>query len=374
MPNMEEVDHSLRKQVDGETPTLHNATFYAFDKTGIIYTGSYGTRDVLGSTPITPDSCFWIGSLTKLSTTIATMIAVEKGLVTLDEDVRRIVPELADIEVLEGFDKNGVPRLRKCTSPITLRQLITHTSGFCYDKMHDGLQKWSDFVGREIGTFAGSYAGVLHPLIFDPGQGWAYGPGMDWAGRTIEIVAKQDLETFMRTHIWTPLGMDSTTFRPWESPELEAKIVEVGHRNPDGTLIKGQVPLVLAMLRGGDPILTNESMDEILRPQLSNPSQFVEVVCGSRRAWLGQTWPEGSTGDFGLGSCINAQAFPGRRAANSANWQGMAGVHAWLDRTNGLGGVFFSQILPPGDKTITECFRACEEAVYAAALKKPSVE
>ncbi len=216
----------------------------------------------------------------------------------------------------------------------------------------------------------------------------------------------------MHTNIWAPLGMDSTTFRPWTRPDLTEKLVELAWRNPDGTLAKGKVPfgylaadccagvglystpedqakLLSALLGGGADIISKESMDELLRPQTADPSHFLSEVCGSKRGHLGQTWPEGSKGDFGLSSSINADNFPGRRAAGSANWQGMPGVHAvshqprslpprqkprtvsagvlalfpvvshhlpltllltiaqWLDRTTGLAGLFMTQVFCP---------------------------
>ena len=87
----------------------------------ILYSGAYGSRDLARSQPVTMDTFYWIASLTKLSTAVATLIAVDKGLVTLDQNVRAIVPELADLDVLEGFDDDGKPLLRKCTAPISLR-------------------------------------------------------------------------------------------------------------------------------------------------------------------------------------------------------------------------------------------------------------
>ncbi|KAI1293159.1 beta-lactamase/transpeptidase-like protein [Xylaria venustula] len=314
------------------------------------------------------------------------MIAVEKGLVTLDQNVRDIVPELTDLDVLEGFDDDGAPRLRKCTSPISLRQLLSHSSGFCYDQFHQGLQRWARHVGKKENTFTGSHNGYLYPLTFEPGHGWAYGSGMDWAGRTIELVAKQNLETFMKANIWTPLGMNSTTFQPWARPDLEARLVELAWRGTDGNLVKGKNPfgpaadccggvglfstphdqakLLAALLNDGDGIISKQSLDELMSPQTQDPSHFLSEVCGTKRAHLGQTWPENSQGDFGLSSSINATDFPGRRAAKSANWQGMPGVHAWLDRTRGIAGLFTTQLLPPGDKVVTNTFCALEEAVY----------
>ncbi|OAA39377.1 beta-lactamase family protein [Metarhizium rileyi] len=342
-PGMESVDLILQSLVNDESRGLHNACFLVMGKERTLYSKAVGWQDVGRTQPVALDSFFWIASLTKLSTAVATLIAVEKGLVTLDQNVRDIVPELACLDVLEGVADDGTPCLKKCTAPISLR-------GFCYDKQHEGLQRWATHVGKKEDTFTGSYSGYLHPLIFEPGQGWAYGPGFDWAGRTIEVVSGQDLESFMQANMWTPLGMDATTFWPKTRPDLEAKLVDLAWRGPDGHLTKGKNPfgpavdccggvglfstpddqakLLSALLTGGAGIISQESIDELLRPQTQDPSHFVSVVCGTNRAHLGQTWPEGSQGDFGLSSSINTADFPRRRAANSANWQGMPGVHA----------------------------------------------
>ncbi|PQE13822.1 beta-lactamase protein [Rutstroemia sp. NJR-2017a BBW] len=381
-PNQDSLSRILEAHVNGESPALHNACFSVAGKdgeynylvqkianskklikiraAGVLYSAAYGSRDLARSQPVTTDSVFWIASLTKLSTAIASLTAVEKGLITLDQNVREIVPELAQLEVLEGFDEDGTPRLRNCTSPITLRQLLSHSSGFVYDKQHEGLQRWAAYVGKTEHTFTGSY---------------------------VEVVAKQNLEAFMKANIWDPLGMDSTTFQPWTRPDLEARLVELAFRTPTGTVVKGKSPyaypaldccggvglystpadqtkLLSALVNGGSSIMSAASMKELLGPQTSDPSHFLAVVCGTNRAHLGQTWPEGAVGDFGLSSSINADDFPGRRAAKSANWQGMPGVHAWLDPKTGLAGLFVTQLLPPGDKVVTKCFGDLERVVY----------
>lgn len=91
------------------------------------------------------------------------MIAVEKGLIALDQNVREIVPELKDLDQLLGFQEHGVgkvsrkPIVKKLTAPITLRQLLSHQSGFSYDQLHPGLQEWSKYHGRKEWTMTGSY-------------------------------------------------------------------------------------------------------------------------------------------------------------------------------------------------------------------------
>src|SRR5215831_2677772 len=97
-----------------------------------LYSGAFGKRDSEGA-PATKDSIFAIASMTKAVTTVAAMQLVEQGKVTLDEPVSKYLPQLAELEVLEGFDASGKPSLRPLKTPVTLRHLVTHTSGFCYD-------------------------------------------------------------------------------------------------------------------------------------------------------------------------------------------------------------------------------------------------
>ena len=144
--------------------------------------------------------------------------------------------------------------------------------------------------------------------------------------------------------------MDSTTFKPELRPDFPPRQMDLAWRNPAGRLIPGKVPLgnpaeaccggvglystpadhaklLTALLTRDNNILKSSSLNEILRPQLEDNKHFVDIVCGSKRTHLGQTWPLGMSGSFGLSSSINADGFPGRRAKNSANWQGMPGIH-----------------------------------------------
>jgi CubicO group peptidase (beta-lactamase class C family) len=108
------------------------------------------------------------------------MIAVEKGLVTLDQNVREVVPELKDLDQLVGFEDHEIgeisrkPIVKKVTTPITLRQLLSHQSGFAYDQLHPGLQEWSKYFGRKEWTMTGSYVGhflSIFALLMTPDLG-----------------------------------------------------------------------------------------------------------------------------------------------------------------------------------------------------------
>lgn len=172
----------------------------------------------------------------------------------------------------------------------------------------------------------------------------------------------------MDTHIWKPLGMHSTTFRPWTRPDLTAHLVELGWRRPNGSLIAGTVPLaspaadccggvglystpndqakLLASLLANDgTLLSPASRAELMKTQVEDDIYFTTAASvtnnvnndTNNNGYVNgqapprphrQLWPTGATGSFALSSAINKDAFPRRRAAGSANWQGMPGIHA----------------------------------------------
>src|ERR1039457_1536796 len=97
-----------------------------------LYAGAFGKRDASG-VPVRVDSIFAIASMTKAVTTVAALQLVEQGKVDLAEPIAGRLPQLANLDVLEGFDAAGKPSVRPARTPITLRHLLTHTSGLCYD-------------------------------------------------------------------------------------------------------------------------------------------------------------------------------------------------------------------------------------------------
>ncbi|KAF2176492.1 esterase [Zopfia rhizophila CBS 207.26] len=419
--------NSLDSILDAYTnPTFNKlvgAVFVAVNKDGrTIYSKAAGHRDINRSKPMTTDSLFWVASMGKIQTAVAVMVAVEQGLVTLDQNIRHLVPELASLELLAGFegDEEGKgadspmenvldfqpgrdgsvegpkkedlrkPILKKVGGPLTIRQLLSHTSGFTYDVSHEGLKRWSAYQKRTAHTFCGSMKGYTHPLIFSPGTSWSYGSGMDWASRVLEVISGLDYEQYMLSHVWTPLGMTSTTFRPHQHPDKVARHVEVGWRNsPASSLTLGQVVLqqpatdclggvgifstpedycrLLSMLvNDGGNLLRPESVNEIFRNQLSETvrKDCMSILQGSGRSQLGQTWPEDVNGGFGLTVAIAGEDFDGRRKKGSVNWCGMPNTHWWVDRESGVAGALFVQVLPPGDGVVTSLFDELEREVY----------
>ena len=105
----------------------------------------------------------------------------------------KLLPELASPQVLEGFDANGAPKLRPANRPLTLRHLLTHTSGFVYS-VWDPLMLEYEKRTNTPGIITCKTAALALPLVFDPGDRWRYGIGIDWAGRAVEAVSDQSLE------------------------------------------------------------------------------------------------------------------------------------------------------------------------------------
>jgi len=156
----------------------------------VAYRGAYG---------IPKDAIFAIASMTKPVTSVAVMQLVEAGKVKLDEPAATYLPELAAVQVLEGG------ALRAPKGPITVRQLLTHTSGFGYEFLNADLHDYAA-KGKIPSAFTGGDGFMKAPLVFDPGARWEYGINTDWLGRLVEKVSGQTLEAYFRQHVFAPLG------------------------------------------------------------------------------------------------------------------------------------------------------------------------
>src|SRR5580704_14941366 len=197
----------------------------------ITYTGAFGMRDSKSGVAVTPESLFMIASMTKPVTSVAAMQLVEQGKLKLDEPASTYIPELGTLQVLHGFDAAGKPILKPASKPVTLRTLLTHTSGFCYDTWYGDMLRWEKVSGKDfpLGTVA-----PLTPLMFEPGSRWQYGTSADWSGRLVETVSGLTLEQYFQKNILEPLGMHDTSFL-LPATKFD-RLVAVSNRQPDGAL------------------------------------------------------------------------------------------------------------------------------------------
>jgi methyl acetate hydrolase len=201
----------------------------AADRNSTLYQGAFGARSKADGTSMALDTVFRIASMTKSVTGVAAMQCVERGQLSLDQPAGEIMPDLANPQVLDGFDADGKPRLRPARRKITLRQLLTHTAGFVYHVWNAELNRYVETT-RAPTVLSGKLAALNMPLAFDPGERWEYGINIDWAGRMVEAVSGQDLDAYMREQIFTPLGMYDTGFIP--TPEQIAHTALACARKP----------------------------------------------------------------------------------------------------------------------------------------------
>jgi methyl acetate hydrolase len=171
--------------------------------------------------------------MTKAVTATACMQLVEQGKLRLDQPAGDILPELAAPQVLEGFDAVDRPKLRPAKRPITLRHLLTHTSGFTYSGWSEALTRYEKATGMPDIAFSKNGA-FQAPLEFDPGDRWQYGISMDWVGKIIEAVTDQSLEIYFRENIFVPLGMTDSGFLI--SSAQRRRVATMYNRQADGSL------------------------------------------------------------------------------------------------------------------------------------------
>ncbi|KAK4228285.1 acyltransferase LovD [Podospora fimiseda] len=195
--------------------------------------------------PMTLDTVFTLASMTKLLTGIAILQLVERGKITLETDVAEILPELSSQPILTGFDtETGEPILTKRKNSILLRHLLSHSSGTSYVFLDENLKKYFEKTGKQLPMPLSPVGGKTvvgrfgYPLLFEPGEGWAYGSGMDWVGEIVRRVGgKGGLDEWVREEILSKVGVerDRITFYP----SSHVKVAGMGNRNEETGKVEG---------------------------------------------------------------------------------------------------------------------------------------
>jgi CubicO group peptidase (beta-lactamase class C family) len=387
MAGFADLDAALRRAV--ESRAMPGVVAVAANDTDIVYEGAFGSRDLGKAAPMTLDTVVWIASMTKAITATAAMQLVEQGKLSLDRPGRDVVPELGQVKVLEGFDGAGVPRLRAPARPITLRHLLTHTAGFAYEIWAPDVARYQAVTGTP-GITTCTNAALTTPLMFDPGDRWDYGIGIDWAGKMVERVSGLTLDRYFQANIFGPLGMRDIAFKI--SPSQRARLATVHQRGDDGTLtpIEFEIPqdpefhmgggglygtaadyLAFArmIMQGGTLEGTQVLKPETVAVMAQNHIGALEVgVLRSAMPSLScdvELFP-GMSKKWGLSFLINTAEAATGRSAGSLAWAGLANTYFWIDRGKRVCGVFLSQLVPFFDRTATGLLETFERSVYRA--------
>jgi len=375
------IDEAMRGAVARKE--VAGVVVMAADRKGIIYQGAFGGADIAEARPLKLDALFRIASMTKAVTSTAAMQLVEQGRFAIEDPVEKYLPEFAKLSVFESFDgATGAYRVRPATKAVTVRHLLTHTSGLGYAFTNPTVRDFKPRAGEEY---------PVGPLVFEPGERWLYSTSTDWVGRLVEKVSGQSLEDYFRQHIFTPLGMADTFY--FVPKDKEARLVTVNRRTADGSIAKESVqPPTSGFTPIGGGGLSSTAYDYLrfTRALLNGGAlDGARILSAGTVALMGQNHigalgvpaqktalPERSD-DFsfiadgrdkwGLGFLITADTVPGKRSAGSLSWGGINNTYYWLDPTRGITGVIVMQFLPFADRKALALYDAFERGVYQIA-------
>jgi methyl acetate hydrolase len=372
------LDASLREPV--ERGLIPFVSAIAVNHDGVVYEGAFG--EARPGTAMRVDSIVRIASMTKALTSLCAVQLVERGTLSLDRPASQVLPEIADTLVLEGVI------LRKPSRPMTLRHLLTHTSGYAYPftspELHAYLAATPGPGGQALET----------PLVCDPGERWQYGVGIDWAGLMVEAASGLGLDDYMERNVLRPLGMIDTAFALPD--EKMSRLTSLCARLPDGDFAdRGITPPIGRNVRDGKSFvsggagLTSTAIDygRFLRFMLCDgeldgvrllgaqgfegmvTNQIGSLVAGSWTSPAPETsydlnFTDGATAGHTLGFLITGRDGPTGRAAGTLRWAGIFNSYYWIDRANDVAGATFCQFLPFLDPVALAVHEAFQSAVY----------
>jgi CubicO group peptidase (beta-lactamase class C family) len=310
----------------------------------------------------------------------------------LDKPVYTILPELATLPIISetGVERNLT--YKDQSNEITLRQLLTHTSGLAYDFSSPLLMAWRASRNEASQSFSGRVVDAMNtPLIFNPRDGWAYGTGVDWAGVIVERVSGTRLDDYFEKNINMPLGMTLTTFHLESKSEVRERLVDLSVRS-NGVLkhmdtffadpvveASGGAGLyssgpdfvaVLADLLRDDPVLLRkDTVDLMFTPQLAEDSlacQDLYSDASSHQHFLG-----GSSRDlkinFGLGGLLLMEEVKNHRLKKpkgTMTWGGATNLTWSINRGIGVALLYASSVWPPLDEPGLGVAEAFETAIW----------
>ncbi|MHC2330904.1 methyl acetate hydrolase AcmB [Bradyrhizobium sp. USDA 4454] len=368
-------------------PRVPGVVAMVTDRHRNIYEGAAGKRRLDRPADMTTDSVFAIFSTTKAITGTAVLQLVEEGKLDLDAPAMTYAPDIGKLQVIEGFDDKGEPRLRAPKRDITTRMLMVHSAGLSYDFINRTYNRLAQERGQPS-VITASKAALMTPLLFDPGERWEYGTNMDWCGQIVEAIAGRRLGEVFKARIFEPLGIHDTTFELTDA--MRRKLAGIHARNADGSLtpMDFELPANPEIHMGGHGLYgTIGDYMRFIRMWLNDGAGEhgrvlkAETVRMAEKNHLGNNKVTAITGvitslandaeffpgqskSWALSFMINDEQAPTGRPAGALGWAGLANLFYWIDRQNGFGGFWATQILPFGDPTSFVGYMSLETAFY----------
>jgi CubicO group peptidase (beta-lactamase class C family) len=345
-----------------------NVVAVAADRDGVIYEGAAGPRAQGEDTVVDADTPLRIMSMTKPVVTVAALALAEQRKLDIDAPVEEYCPEFDALGVLERIE-DGRPILRAPARKVTVKQLITHTSGLGYWFWNADVLAWERAVGAPK-PMSGRRGVLDAPLVAEPGTVFMYSNATDWLGLVVEAVCGRPLDEAITTMVTEPLGMTRTGFALDE--RARAELVPVHLRAPDGRWAASEIELPsrpeyvsgsrglystprdyltfqrMLLGEGTGPEGTTVLMPATVEAMFSNQIGALDFPAEIRTAD-----PESAFGlalgpgyKWGHGLLLNTADQPGRRRAGSGGWMGLFNTFFWVDPAAGVAGALYTQALP----------------------------
>ena len=367
------VSAAMRKAV--ENGEIAGAVTVVVTKDRVLHCDATGLADIGRKEPMTPDSLFWIASMTKPVTAVAVLMLQDEGKLKVTDPVAKYIPEFAGLKTPSGQPAN-----------LTIVQLLTHTSGL-------------GEAPREAASKARTLADVIPlflaaPRQYEPGAKWSYTQsGINVASRIVEIVSGLSFDVFLQKRIFDPLGMKNTTFYPSQKPGVQRVVAY--RKNPTTSKLEAASPpsgfgdeghppygngglfstgpdyarfcqMLLAGGRlGGKRYLSPEAMKLLTTVQTGDlPTGFFQSP---------QFGSHGTNYGWGIGTCILRAPHPGVVAMlspGSFGHGGAWGTQAWVDPVRGVAFILMVQRADFPNSDASDVRRAFQQAAVDG-LGKP---
>lgn len=377
------IDSTLQAFVD--SGAVAGASALVVEQGEEVYFNAVGMADREAGDPMTRETIVQIFSMTKPITGVALMQLYEEGAFQLDDPVSKYAPEFADVRVYAGEDVSGAPILEPPHRAMTIRDLTRHTAGFATGPEDPGvgplLQAADPMHYENTLTEMAERLGSV-PLLFHPGERWAYGPSVDVQALLVERLSGQPFDQYLREHIFDPLGMTQTRY---VIPEGDRdRFAALYRRSDDGTLARvpdeqahafntrdwaltpggfGLTSTLDDYMRFAQMLVNEGELDgtRILEPETVNlmaTDHLPDSV--TDRSWLPSKGQVGFGIDFAVRVRPPASAEENNGVVGEFFWDGAASTLFWVDPANELTAVLFVQVMP-FDGQLHKAFR---DAVY----------
>ena len=371
-----EIDVILQRAV--QQGTVPGVVAMVTNKDQVVYEGAFGLMDVGKHKAMSKDAIFRIASMTKPVTSVAVMMLVEQGKLSLDDPVSKYMPSFKDRELIATFNAaDATFTSSKASKEVLIRHLLTNTSGLAYTFSNDTANRLQQKLNKPAEEL---------PLLYEPGTRWTYSGSTRVLGQVVEKITGGGLDQFLEQRIFKPLELQDTSY---VVPDAKTNRVVTTHRRENGKLMETPNPEKIQSPVAGDGGLNSTAADYIKFLQMflnhgqwrgttllgkssiqaMTKNQIGDVIVQTQTTTdplRSQNFPIGAGRDkFGFGFQITTsnKENPNLRSPGSYTWAGIYNTHFWVDPKRQIAAVIMMQVLPFYDDGCMKLYQDVEEMI-----------